>query len=152
MRDKINIIVFYMLIISFCIMNEVIPEVGKISVVAANGKKASEKIVAFYFHGNYRCSNCRKIEQFSREGIEKFFSEELETEKLIFHIINIDLPENKHFISDYQLYTRSLIIAEFKDGKQVRWKNLNKVWNYLNNRDKFYEYVKSEMEKYLKKP
>ncbi|MBW1854558.1 MAG: hypothetical protein JRJ00_07745, partial [Deltaproteobacteria bacterium] len=68
---------------------------------------------------------------------------------LIFNIINIDLSENKHFIEDYKIYTRSLIIAEFKDGKQITWKNLTKVWDYLNNKDKFYEYVRSEIQKYL---
>ena len=65
------------------------------------------------------------------------------------YAINTDLAENKHFIKDYQLYTKSLIIAEFKDGKQVRWKNLAKVWNYLNDRNKFYEYVQSEIKNYL---
>jgi hypothetical protein len=132
-------------------VNEVSAEVGKSGVVSTNIKEAPEKFIAFYFHGNFRCTSCRKIEQYSREAIEKFFTEQLKAEKLVFNIINIDLPENKHFVEEYQLYTRSLIIAEFKGGKQVRWKNLNKVWNYLNDRDKFYEYVKSEIKKYLEK-
>jgi len=109
----------------------------------------SSYVTAYYFHGNYRCSNCKKIEQYSREAIEKYFKEQLKTKRLVFNIINIDLPENKHYVEDYQLYTRSLIIAEFKDGKQVKWENLTKVWDYLNDRDKFYKYVQSEIQKYL---
>ena len=112
-------------------------------------EKAAKTLVAYYFHGNFRCDNCRKIEQYSREAIEKYFVEELKTEKLTLAIINTDLPENKHFIEDYQLYTRSLVIAEYKDGKQVRWKNLAKVWDYLNDKEAFYEYVKSEIRNYL---
>ena len=112
-------------------------------------KQESSTITAFYFHGNFRCSNCRKIEQYSREAIEKYFAEELKTKKLAFIIINTDMPENKHFVEDYQLYTRSLIIAEFKEGMQVRWKNLTKVWNHLNDKEKFYEYVKAEIQQYL---
>ena len=111
--------------------------------------KAARTYTAYYFHGNFRCDNCKKIEEYSRETIERYFAEELKTKKLTFTIINTDLPEHKHFIEDYQLFTRSLVIAEFKDGKQVRWKNLAKVWNYLNDRDAFYEYVKSEIENYL---
>jgi hypothetical protein len=106
-------------------------------------------VVAFYFHGNFRCDNCRRIEQFSREAIDKYFSEQLKTQRLTFKVINIDLPENEHFINDYQLYTRSLVIAEFKNGKQVRWKNLTKVWDYLDEADKFYDYVRSEIRAYL---
>ena len=73
----------------------------------------------------------------------------LKTKKLTFTIINTDLPENKHFIEDYQLYTKSLVIAEYKDGKQVRWKNLDKVWDYIKDKDAFYEYVRSEIRDYL---
>jgi hypothetical protein len=111
--------------------------------------KAARTLIAYYFHGNFRCDNCKKIEEYSREAIEKYFAEELKTKKLTFSIINTDLPEHEHYIEDYQLYTRSLVIVEFEDGKQVRWKNLAKVWNYLNDRDAFYEYVKSEIRSYL---
>ena len=111
--------------------------------------KEQKSITAYYFHGNFRCTNCRKIEQYSREAIEEYFTEELKTKKLVFSIINTDQPENKHFIKDYQLYTRSLIIAEFKGGRQVQWKNLTGVWNYLGNREKFYNYVRSEIRAYL---
>jgi len=68
---------------------------------------------------------------------------------LQFKVVNIDFPENKHFIKDYQLYTRSLIVAEFREGKQLRWKNLTGVWNYLGDREKFYDYVRSEIQAYL---
>ena len=128
-------------------MGESISETGKIE--SASPKEAPGNVIVYYFHGNFRCNNCRKIEQYSREAVEKYFAEQLKIGKLLFRVINIDLPENKHFIEDYQLYTKSLIIAEFKEGKQVRWQNLSGVWNYLNNRDAFYDYVRSEIQKYL---
>ena len=112
-------------------------------------KESSGEVVAFYFHGNFRCNNCRKIEQYSREAVEKYFAEQFINKTLVFSVINTDLPENAHFIEDYQLYTKSLVIAEFKNGKQVRWKNLTGVWNYLNDREKFYDYVRSEIRAYL---
>jgi hypothetical protein len=117
----------------------------------SNTDKAAKTLIAYYFHGNFRCDNCRKIEQYSREAIEKYFVEALKTKRLTFTIINTDLSENKHFIEDYQLYTRSLVIAEYKDDKQVRWKNLAKVWDYLNDKDAFYEYVRSEILDYLER-
>jgi hypothetical protein len=112
-------------------------------------KKNSNYLIVYYFHGTYRCFSCRTIEQYSREAIEENFPYQLETKKLFFKAVNVDLPENQHFIQDYQLYTRSLIVAEFKNGKQVAWKNLDKVWYYLNDRDKFLEYVQSEIQKSL---
>jgi hypothetical protein len=99
-----------------------------------SGKNASHHITAYYFHGNFRCYNCFTIEQFSREAIEKYFPEQLKNGKLTFTVINIDHPENEPFIN----------------GKQVRWANLTKVWDYIKDRDAFYNYVKTEIEKALK--
>ena len=149
MNNRKTIVILCMFIISFFMVSEVVADAAKSEAATPVVKEASKKFVAFYFHGNFRCTNCKKIEQYSGEAIEKYFKEQLKTKQLVFNIINIDLPENKHFTEDYQLYTRSLIIAEFQDGKQVNWKNLTKVWDYLNDRDKFYEYVKSEIQKYL---
>jgi len=149
MKNRKTIVILCMFIIGFFMVSELVADAGKSETASPVIKEASKKFVAFYFHGNFRCANCKKIEQYSREAIEKYFAEQLKTEKLVFNVINTDLPKNKHFIEDYQLYTKSLIIAEFKDGKQIRWKNLAKVWNCLNDRDKFYEYVKSEIQKYL---
>jgi hypothetical protein len=126
-------------------------QAGEAGAVTTKKEKDSGYVVAYYFHGNYRCSSCRTIEQYSREAIEQNFLYQLEKKKLILKVMNIDLPENQHFIQDYQLYTRALVIAEFKDGKQVSWKNLTKVWEFLNDRDKFHEYVRSEIQKSLEK-
>jgi hypothetical protein len=107
------------------------------------------KIVAFYFHGNVRCAKCKKIEQYSHEAVNNYFARELETKTLVFRTINVDLPENKHFVEDYGLITKSLVVAEFMDGRQVRWKNLAKVWKHVNDKDTFYEYVRTEIKEYL---
>ena len=107
-------------------------------------------VVAYYFHGNFRCANCLKIEQYSKEAIEQNFKDELNSGKLVFKVINIETKGNEHFIQDYQLYTKSLVISLVKDGKEVKFDNLTKVWEFLWNRQKFYDYVKEEITKYLK--
>jgi len=149
MWHKLCTLSLCIIITGFCSVNKTTAESGQSDAVSVGVKKTSGTCVAYYFHGNFRCDNCRKIEQYSRESVELYFSEQLKTGELTFKVINTDEPENKHFVEDYQLYTRSLIIAEFKDGKQVKWKNLAKVWDYLNDEEKFYEYVKSEIQNYL---
>ena len=149
MKSGKHIVIFWVFTIGFFMASQVVADFGKSDAASPVVEESSKKFVAFYFHGHFRCTNCKKIEQYSREAIEKYFTEELKSKRLVLNIINTDLAENKHYIKDYQLYTKSLIIAEFKEGKQVRWKNLAKVWNYLNDRDKFYEYVQSEIKKYL---
>ena len=106
-------------------------------------------VVAYYFHGNFRCYSCRRIEQYSKEAVGYFFKEELKSGKLIFKAINTEEPGNRRFIGDYQLYTKSLVISLIEDGKEVKYKNLTKVWEYLGNKQKFYDYVKDEINNYL---
>ncbi|HUV29983.1 MAG TPA: nitrophenyl compound nitroreductase subunit ArsF family protein [Acidobacteriota bacterium] len=124
------------------------------STDTAQGKQpdtVSPSVVAYYFHGNRRCSNCRKLEAYSREAIETGFADELKTGALEFRVINTDEPENKHYIVDYQLYTKSLVISDVVNGEQARWKNLQGVWQYLGDKAAFLKYVETEVRAYLRK-
>lgn len=145
---KIKLLIILLAVFVFCLLSS-----SHLTVATESSQDSQKKdkgtVVAYYFHGEFRCSNCFTIEQYSREAIEKYFAEQLKTKKLTFQVLNIDLPENEHFIKDYQLVTRSLVITEFKNGKQVRWTNLAKVWDYIKDRDAFYNYVKTEVQKYL---
>ena len=108
------------------------------------------QVVAYYFHGTFRCSSCLMIEQYSREAIEKYFGNELKLGRLVFKVINVEEKSNEHYINDYQLYTKSLVLSLVKDGKEIKSENLVKVWEYFGNKDKFYEYVKNNVDSYLK--
>jgi Tfp pilus assembly major pilin PilA len=111
---------------------------------------SNNKVIAYYFHGTNRCATCLTIERYSREAIEKYFSQEIREGILEFKPLNVDEPENRHYIQDYQLYTRSLVLALYKDDKQLKWKNLSEVWSYVRDKEKFYQYVKDETERFLR--
>lgn len=119
--------------------------------VAADTAKPDHYFVAYYFHTTYRCPSCVKIEQWSEEAILAGYEDRLRDSTLQWHSINVDEPAHKHFVDDYQLYTKTLIVAEFKNGKQVRWKNLDRVWHLLSNKEKFIDYVRAEINDWMKK-
>ncbi|MFA6358413.1 MAG: nitrophenyl compound nitroreductase subunit ArsF family protein [Candidatus Omnitrophota bacterium] len=123
---------------------------GLTTVSFAADKPSGGKVVAYYFHGNFRCSNCINFERYSKEAIERNFKNELASGKLVFSVINIEDKGNEHFVNDYQLYTKSLIISLIKDGKEVKHKNLEKIWEYAGNKQKFYDYVTEEIRNFLK--
>ena len=113
-------------------------------------KSQNSKLIAYYFHGTFRCSTCRTIEQYSHDAIQTYFAKELGNGTLEFRPVNIEEPENKHFIQDYQLVTRSLVLSLMSDGKETKWKNLPDVWKLVRDKDKFFQYVKDEVDKFLK--
>ena len=115
---------------------------------AENAKGAH--VVAYYFHGTMRCPTCHKLEQYSKEAIEANFKGALASGKLEFKVVNIEDKGNEHYGNDYQLYTKSLILSLVKDGKETKWKNLDKIWEYVGNKQRFVDYVKSGVAELLK--
>jgi len=109
----------------------------------------SRQIVATYFRANARCPSCVKIEAYTTEAVEQGFADALTQGRLVWRVVNVDEPGNKHYVRDYELYTKSVVLAEFRDGKQVRWKNLKKVWELLHSKDAFVKYVDGEVRAFL---
>jgi hypothetical protein len=120
-----------------------------LSVFAAEDKPAA-KVVAYYFHGRARCPTCHKLELYSKEAIETNFKAALSSGKLEFKVVNVEDKGNEHYGRDYQLYTKSLILSLVKDGKEMKWKNLDKIWEYVGNKERFIDYVKSNLNDFLK--
>ena len=108
------------------------------------------QVIAYYFHGSFRCPTCYKLEQYSKEAIETNFKDALASGKLEFKVINVEDKGNEHFVNDYQLYTKSLVISLTENGKEVKSKNLTKIWDYVGNKQKFFDYVTVEINNFLK--
>ncbi len=108
------------------------------------------KVVAYYFHGTRRCPTCLTIERYSREAVEQYFAKDVQEGRLEFRSLNTDEPENRHYIEDYQIAFQSLILTLLKDDIQTKWKNLPEVWLRVRDKEKFFEYVKDEVEKFLR--
>ncbi len=124
---------------------------GKV-VAAADANKRStdgQKVVAYYFHGTTRCATCRKIEAFSHEAVQAGFAEALKSGKLEWRTLNVEEPANRHFIKAYQLYTRSVVLAGYQGDKQLRWKNLEKVWELVGDKPAFTRYIQAEVKTFL---
>lgn len=113
--------------------------------------KAKPRFIAYYFYTNKRCGPCKRIEQWAREAIAENFKDQIEAGRLQWQAINVEKPENKHFIKDFQLFTKSVVIAEYKDGKPVRWQNLENVWQLYRDREKYFDYLARETGKFMEK-
>ena len=118
-------------------------------VLLLQGENTDNKVVAYYFHGDFRCWSCYTIEKYTKQAIEENFQDELSSGKFELKIVNYDKPENRHFIEDYQLYTKSVVLSLIKDNEEVKFVNLEKVWDFLRDKDKFLDYVQSNVQSYL---
>ncbi len=127
---------------------------GAEAAAAPGGKAAAAAgpirlVRVYYFRTDTRCASCRKIEAFTEEAIRSAFAKEIESGRVAWQVVNVDEARNRHFIHDYELYTKSVVVADVVDGGQARWKNLAKIWQLLDDRPAFLRYVQDEVRLYL---
>jgi hypothetical protein len=104
----------------------------------------SHRVIAYYFHTTYRCPSCRTIEAYAKEAIETGFVDDLENDRLVWRVVNVEETGNEHFVNEYELFTKSVVLVAERSGKQVAWKNLSKVWELLGDKDEFIRYIQTE--------
>ena len=109
----------------------------------------SPQVAVYYFHGTNRCQTCLKIEALSEQAMKTSFASELSDGRITWQVLNYELPENKKYVDDYQLYSQSLIVLKFADGKRVEWKNLTDIWELVGDDAAFEDYVRREVNAYL---
>ena len=79
------------------------------------------------------------------------FGGEIAKRRLQYKLVNLQLPENEHFVKDYQLFTKSLVLVRFEKGKQTEYKVLNDTWELVGDKTAMQAYVEREVRDYLKR-
>lgn len=117
----------------------------------SSGDAPRHKIIAYYFHGNVRCPTCINIEQFTDETLKTYFAADLADGRLEWRVINREVPPNEHFVQDYGLYSQALIIIDSIPGQKAEFKNLEAMWDYAHDKPAFMEWVRGEVDQYLRR-
>lgn len=102
------------------------------NVTTKQAVELKHHLKVFYFHGNARCLSCKKIEAYTRETITSGYK-----------------PENNQYVEQYQITTKQVIVAEFENGKEKRWKNLDRVWELFGDKESFQSYQELEIAGWL---
>lgn len=109
----------------------------------------AHKVVAMYFHGDIRCATCRKVEAYAKEAVEEGFKEQVAAGGVEFRAVNVERPENRHFIQDYQLTNKSVVVADEVGNAVTRWVKLDNVWGLVGNHDAYLVYVQDAVRAYV---
>lgn len=113
-------------------------------------KQPLDRIVrVYYFHTTSRCPTCHRIEEYTKNAIFSSFGPEIKKGTIAWRVLNVDEPQNRHFVDDYRLFTKSVVVVDEQKGKQVRWKVLDKTWELVRDQSGFTNYIHREVKKYL---
>lgn len=84
----------------------------------------------YYFYGNHRCATCNRMEGLTKKAIQD--------KGVAYKAVNLDEPANEHFVKDFQLDSRVVVIQ--RDGT---YKKMDKVWDLVGDEDAFIAYIQS---------
>ena len=113
-------------------------------------QKQNSQLTVYYFHGNIRCPTCHKLETYAKEAMDTYFADEIASNEIVWKIVNLDKPGNRHFIEDYKLVTKSVVLSQVIEDKEIKWKNLDQVWQKVRNRESYLQYVRDSIQNFRK--
>jgi len=80
--------------------------------------KVANHIEVIDFYGTRRCITCKAIEKNTLYTLEKYFSDELKTGKIIFKRIDVDAKDNYGIAEKFQATGTALFLTIYKDNKE----------------------------------
>jgi hypothetical protein len=108
-----------------------------------------DKLEIIHFHSTSQCYSCITMGQLTEDTLNTYFQKELNSGKITFEHINVDLPENSEKVKKYGATGSSLLIGTYyEDGTFSKVQNTN-VWYKINDKEAYMEYFKSVVENKL---
>ncbi|MEF3692469.1 MAG: nitrophenyl compound nitroreductase subunit ArsF family protein [Candidatus Moraniibacteriota bacterium] len=106
--------------------------------------KSAEKVQIYLFHPTSRCYSCVTAGDLVKKTINQDFKDELDSGRLEYIEINIDLTENKEIAKKFKAFGTSLYINAIIDGNE-NIKEDAKVWRLISNEDDFMNYFSDKL-------
>ena len=113
------------------------------------GLQDSDQVVVYYFHRKFVCRSCEGIDETVLKGLERYFPVDLRDGRLAMCTVNLDEPGNLHYLDDFDIVFNSIIVVDRKNGKVVRFKNVEKLWDIYPDRKATIELIRDEVKGFL---
>jgi hypothetical protein len=122
------------------------------AAAAAPGKPAQSgaTFVAYYFHTTRRCRTCKLIEAQALETVQSRFAAELRQGRLRWEAVNIEEMGNDRYAADFGVTGSTLVMAEVKGGRPLRFEKLEQVWRFVNQKPAFVDYLQGAVASFMK--
>jgi len=102
-------------------------------------------VTVYYFHATARCQTCRAIEANADEALHDAFGPQLADGTLAWRPLNVEAPENRHFIDDFQLTSRDIVVVRRRPDGSRDWHRLDRTWALAHDKAAFIHYVEGEV-------
>ena len=105
-------------------------------------QEAPDRLEVRYFVFGKRCSTCHRIEKLTRKAVEEDFEPERKAGKVSFYMVDCDKESNKHWLEEFPMSAKSVLILKYEDGELVDWENMTHIWTLNNDEEEFLAYIR----------
>lgn len=102
-------------------------------------------LVVYYFDMGKDCSTCLNLESYTHETLTTYFADDLASGAIQWRVVDVDVSEHGHFVEDFGLYTKSVVLAEYTAGEVVAYNNLSRIWELVYDKTAYMDYVREQV-------
>ncbi|UCF30546.1 MAG: hypothetical protein JSV26_10920 [bacterium] len=116
---------------------------------ALAGGLPDDGVIVYQFHRRFRCEECYKLEKMITGILENHFPDPLRSGELVFRVVNLEEEENRHYETDYDFFYNTVIVVDRNNGRDARYRNIEEVWQLLEDERAVTDLVTSTVRAYL---
>jgi len=106
-----------------------------------------DSLLIIHFHPTAQCSCCINVGNFSKKGLEKFYSKLYKNGHIIFKECNID--EDSSTAKRYKIFGSALGFRKQTKGKE-EFKEIESVWEFCEDEEKFLINFREELDRFIR--
>lgn len=106
-------------------------------------------VIVYYFHNTFRCLTCLTMENLAEETVRDDFAAGLQSGLVVWRAVDMQLPEQTHFAARYGLDGPALVLSEWREAEEVRWTNLDRIWELVDDPVEYRQYVRTGLQRFL---
>lgn len=106
-------------------------------------------VTVINFHSETRCRTCINIGNLARKTLDDRFADAELSGEVHWDDINYDAPGNRHYVTEYELVSSSVLATLWRDGREVKWARLDGVWDHHNDESAFQAYLAANIQELM---
>jgi hypothetical protein len=105
-----------------------------------------DSLLVIHFHPTAQCSCCINVGNFSKKGLQKFYTKPYKDGRIIFKECNID--EDSLTARKYKIFGSALGFKKLFKGKE-EFKEIESVWEFCEDEEKFLPNFQKELNDFI---
>lgn len=99
-----------------------------------------DKVIVYYMHATFRCVTCNNVESMGEELVRTEFADAVKAGQVEWKAVNYQ--DNNAMASRYNVGGNMIVVARFRNGKEVDNRRLDRVMELSDKRTEFMDYVR----------